>query len=314
MVQILVSDLPAGQTLEMPCNNLLTTTFQTATAASLGVGGSITRVLRVDGTLGAASGDGSLGNPFATPQQAVTNAVTRGWNNVQLLIAPGTYATALVIPIALQVICSGYDQTGVDMPVLSGAISFTGAGEGTVGFTDVLVSAPTIDAGAQDLFLIAWRSIITSDVTGANITCEWHDSVQSGNVTAAAVLTTFFDGPAWAKTIDVNPTFLAGTLFSRTFSDAGHDVVTANVLRAGLAIGASAFVDVPLPTFVRADDRVALQVEDPTVQDFRVELHGVSAATATVYLTNLSRVSTNFDEPCLFTVHHQLMFTEPPTP
>ena len=314
MTSILTSQLPAGQTLDMPCNNLLTTTMQTATPGSLGIGGSITRVLRVDGTLGTAGGDGSLGNPFATIPQAVASAVTRGWGNVQLFIAPGTYPASVVVPISLQLICSGYDSTGVDMPVLSGAFSFSGAGAGTLGFTDCLVSAPTIDAGVQDLFLIAWRSIISSAVTGANLTCEWHDSIQSGNVTAAAILTTLFDGPGWAKTLDVDPTFLAGTVYGRTFSDAGHDVVTANVTRNGLAIGSSDFVNVGLPNFVRADDRVQLQVDDPTVQDFRVELHGVTANTAVVYLTNLSRVSTNFDEPCLFTVHHQLMFTEPPTP
>lgn len=313
MTSILVSELPAGQTLEMPCNNLLTTNFQTATTASVG-GGSITRLLRVDATLGSASGDGSLGQPFATVQQAVTNAVSRGWNNVQICVAAGTYPGAVVVPISLATIISGYDETGIDSPVLGGAFSFTGAGEGTLGFVDCQVSAPTIDAGIQDLYLIAWRSVITSAVTGANLTCEWHDTIQSGNVTAAAILTTFFDGPAWAKTIDVNPAFLAGVAYGRTFSDAGHDVVTANVFLNGLAIGSSAFVNVPLPTFVRADDRVQLQVDDPTVVDFTVSLHGVVANTAVVYLTNLSRVSTNFDEPCLFTVHHNTMFTEPAGP
>lgn len=315
MTTILTSELPAQQTLEMPCNNLLTTVFRTATAASLGLSNALTRVLFVDGTIGTALGDGSIGNKVATIPQAIALAVANGWGNVQLMISPGTYATAVVCPISLSVVCNGWDVTALDQPILGGAWTFTGAGTAQVGFVNCLVTAPSINAAAQDLTLFAWHSSLSCAVNGATITLEYHDTEQSGNVTASAILQTFFDGPAWSKTLTVNPAFLQTTTYTRTFGDAGHDTEDANVTVNGVAIGTTVPVVVPVPAFVRPGDRVQVQVDDPSIVDFRLEgVHGVAQGAVTVWLTNISRVSTNFDEPCLFTVHHIAMTDEPATP
>lgn len=315
MTSIVTSQLPAGSTLEMPCNNLLSTAFTTASASSLGLNNALTRVLFVDGTLGTAGGDGTIGNKVATIPQAIALAVANAWGNVQLMISPGTYPTAVVCPISLSVVCNGYDVTALDQPILGGAWTFTNAGTAQVGFVNCLVTAPSINAAAQDLTILAWHSDMSCAVNGAVVTIEYHDTMQSGAVTASAILQTFFDGPAWSKTLTANPAFLATTTYSRTFGDAGHDSVSQNVTVNGVVIGTTVPVVVAVPAFVRADDRVQVQVADPTVVDFRLEgVHGVAQGAVTVWLTNISRVSTNFDEPCLFTVHHMLMTAEIPVP
>ncbi len=307
MTSILSSQLPAGQTLEMPCNNLMTTTMTTATAVSLGIGGSITRVLRVDGTLGAPTGDGSLGAPFATLQQAITYAAGLGIFNVQLLVAPGIYPGAVAIPIWLATTISGYDECEGDVPVLSGNITFTFLGGGSLRFSNVLITATSIDVGTETLDIRFVNTVCAAELIGGSFDVHWDHSQQTGDIVVMLGLNTWWDGYSWSRTLATPPLFMSNMGYNRVFRDAGHSIRQTNLTVNGVAIGTTAFVGIAVPNYVRDDDIVQIQTLNPLIQDFICGVHGVNAGLVVVWITNLSRVSTNFDEVVFLTVHHIAM-------
>src|SRR4030042_2628961 len=87
----------------------------------------VAQTLFVDAVNGSATNAGNFGVPFQTIQQAITQAVTNGWTQVQIMAAPATYPDALAIPLALEtVIIQGW---GPALPaiatIIGGDITYT---------------------------------------------------------------------------------------------------------------------------------------------------------------------------------------------
>lgn len=322
MTTVLTSDLPAGQTLDMPCNNLLTTRMQTATMTSLtGNGGKIHQTLCVDAVNFAAVGaDGSLLKPFQTLQQAIDYAVLQAWLSVELLIAPATYAAAVAVPADLIVSFQGWDETGQGPAViLGGDITVVGGvgSNGVVAFCNCQIFAANIssvDPNTQDLWVTLVNTYCLAVVRGFNTTIELRNSILDGDAAPIGGMLYRWDGASWAKTLDLTPVFPAAC--NHLFYDAGHDTFRANVA-VNAAIGVTSFVDVAFPPYIQQFDRVQVQMANPATMDLLVGVHGINQAipnTVKCWITNLSRVAGVFDEDCIFMVHHDQMAVEPGVP
>jgi len=319
MTTILVSELPAQQTLEMPCNNLLSTTMRTVDPSTLlGNGGKIFQTLFVDAVNWSATADGSLAKPFQTLQQAIDYAVVQTWTAVELLIAPATYAAAVAVPADLVVVFQGWDDTQIGPAVtLGGDITVVGGvgSSGYVGFANVLITAATIstvDPMTQDMFCAFRNTFNSASILGFNLILEYKQSTQGGDVLANGGCACRWDGPSWAYTLQVAPSFAVAP--TNSYFDAGHDTWRTNVDYAGpLGVGDTAFIDVAFPpSWLQLFDRVQVQIANPMIVDCLIGVHGVKAAgVVTCWLTNLSRVSGIFGEDCVFLVHHDQMVGEP---
>lgn len=321
MTTVLLSDLPAGQTLEMPCNNLLTTRMQTANMGSLtGNGGKIWQTLVVDAVnFAAVDPDGSLLKPFQTLQAAINYAVLQTWTAVELLIAPATYAAAVAVPADLVVTFQGWDDTGQGPAViLGGDITVVGGvgSNGVVAFCNCQISAANIasvDPASQDLWVTLVNTYCAAVVRAFNLTIELRNSTLDGNAAPVGGMLYRWDGASWAKTLDTTPVFPVAS--SHLYFDAGHDTFRANVA-VNAAVGVTAFVDVAFPSYLASIfDRVQLQFANPATMDCLIGVHGVTnPGLVKCWLTNLSRVAGVFDEDCLFLVHHDQMSVEPGVP
>ena len=273
----------------------------------------IAQTLVVDAVNFSATPDGTLAAPYQTPQQAITRAVALGWTFVQILLAPGTYAGAIAIPNGLAVTFHGWDA---DTPtLLGGDITITG-GVGSfdlVAFSNIQITAANIATAApnQDIGLQFHNCANAAIVAGFNVYIWLNESSQDGNVIAGGGTLISYDGFSWARTLQSNPVLPAG--YTRQFLDAGHDVYARALAINGLAIGATGFVTMAVSTgaFVRTADQASVKVVDPAVQDFICGVHGVGVGTVTCWITNLSRVSTNFNEAIELLIHHADMIPEP---
>lgn len=320
MTSVLVSDLPAGQTLEMPCNNLLTTRMQTVSTASLsGNGGRIFQTLFVDAVNFSATPDGSILKPFQTHQLAINYAVLQGWTSVELLTAPATYATAISVPDGLFVAIAGWDESGQGPAVIIGGdVTVVGGvgSNGVIAFCNCQIFAANIaaaDPATQDLWVTLVNTYCLAVVRGFNTTIELRNSILDGDAAPLGGILYRWDGASWAKTLDLTPIFPAGS--SHLYYDAGHDTFRANVT-VNAAVGVTAFVDVPFPSYLASIfDRVSLQFANPATMDCLIGVHGVTnPGHVKCWLTNLSRVAGVFNEDCLFLVHHDQMAVEPGVP
>lgn len=324
-MSVLTSQLAAGQTLEMPCNNLLTTTFQTVDASTIGGSATaVTSVLFVDAVLGTAAGNGSIARPFSTVQQAVTYAATTLLAlSVQIKIAPGAaYTDPVTVPAGFTAAISAWGANSVPDVILSGNFTLTpgGGGGSEIYFSNVTLFMSTVSTATpatDDLYIRLDNCISSPQIVGNNVTLELQETAQSGNVTATTATTITTDGYSWAMLLGYDPTISPGG-YTRNFRDAGHGVCAQTLATSGVpvfpAAGSTVFLPLAVSAYVRADDRADVQVLDPSVQDFNCGVHGVDAGVVTVWLTNLSRVSGTFDDDALLLIHHQTMVTEPYVP
>jgi len=273
----------------------------------------VAQTLFVDAVNFGAVPTGTLAAPFQTIQQAINQAVVNGWLAVQIIVAPATYADPVAIPIALQTVVIGtWNSLGA---ILGGDITIASLAAGWADLTlrGVMVTAATIttdNPAVQDLSLALIDVDCAATITAFNLTLMQRTTMQSGAVTVGGGLVATFDGWSWARHLQMSPVFTVGAIYTRNLWDAGHGTFATTVTVNGVAVGATAFVALPVPAYVRADDRVAVQVADPAVQDFLVGVHGVNAASVVVWLTNLSRVSTNFADDVLLLVHHETMIAD----
>lgn len=319
MANVLTTELAQGQTLEMPCNNLLATRMGVGADVNT-LGGSLNQILFVDSVLGLATGaTGSMGAKFQTIQAALTYAAAQAWTSVELLVSPAPvpYGGAFTVPLGLTTVIRGWDETGLMQPELAGAITIVGGVGSTtdVGFINCNISAATIAAqnpATQDISCSFDNSFNSASINAFNMVLQYRQSVQAGDVTAGGACNVRWDGPSWSYYLQVAPTVPAG--INNLFFDAGHDTYARALAVNGVAIGATAFVALAVPPiYTQQNDRAQIQVVDPAIQDFICGVHGVGVAgTVTAWLTNLSRVSTNFNEAILLLMHHEQMVAEPP--
>lgn len=277
----------------------------------------IAQTLVVDAVNFSAVGvaNGTLAAPFETIQEAIDAAVTRGMASVLLLIAPATYATPVAIPLSLtNVTFHGWDPT---FPaILGGDITVTAPSVGNapaIYFTNCTITAAALQTAAadQNIFFGFDHSYCSAVIAANDLVLEYQQSTQGGNVVANGSCSVRWDGPSWAYTLQAAPSFPLGT--TNLFFDAGHDTYQRSLVKNGLAIGTTGFVTMAVnPLYVKQGDRVSIQVDDPAIQDFICGIHGVGVpGSITAWITNLSRVSTNFAESIRLLVHHDLMVVEP---
>lgn len=320
MTSILVTDMPVDLTLEMPCNNMQRVDFRTAAATSLtGNGGKIFQTLFVDAVNFAAVGaDGSLLKPFQTLQQAIDYAALQTWSAIELLIAPATYAAAVSVPDGMFVAFQGWDLSAQGPQViLGGDITVVGGvgSNGVVSFSNCQIFAANISSAVpanQDLWVTFVNCYVLAVVRGFNTTIELWNSILDGDAAPLGGILYRWDDSSWAKTISLSPVFPVAS--SHLYFGAGHDTYARNLTKAALAIGTTGFVSMAVPAYVHQGDRVSLQVSNPAVQDFICGVHGVLDGAVTAWITNLSRVIPDFDEPILLLVHHDQMAVEPGGP
>lgn len=329
-MSVVTSNLAAGQTLEMPCNNLLTTTMQTVDASTIGGQTGVTKVLFVDAAIGAVTTTktGTIGAPFATVQEAVDWTVAHpalGGDPI-VMIAPGTYAGAIAIPIA----CAGITLQGwcnadavnapTDVPTLSGNIIITGAvGDPTpVHFANVFLSGTTIasnNTATIDL-LVTFRNafIATTSIDALNITITLTQCDCLANIIATGVGTVDLtsDGYSWANIVR-NDITITPADYPRRFSDTGADQANVTFSATGIAIGTAAVCPVVYAGARVGDFAMALVggVGAPAT-DFFLTFHHCEADLVVFLLFNVSRVSTNFADAGAVAVFHASMASPPP--
>lgn len=274
----------------------------------------IAQTLVVDAVNFSATPTGTLAAPYQTIQAAINRAVALGWVFVQLLIAPATYADPVAIPLGLAVTFHGWDPNAP--ATLGGDITITGGigSSDAVVFTNCLITAANIAAAnpaTQDINLTFDNSFNSAAITTFNALLFYFTSTQGGNITANGGLTISWDGYSWARTLQVAPAIVPAA-YTRQFFDAGHDTYRRALVANGVVIGTTVFVDMVVPAYVRADDLVQIQTVDPSVRDFICGIHGADAGSVVAWITNLSRVSTNFNDAIVLLVHHEAMVAEPP--
>lgn len=269
----------------------------------------------VDAVNFSATPDGTFAAPYQTCQAAINAAVALGLSFIQLLIAPATYADPINIPSGIDVTFHGWDEFA--SPVLGGDITIVGGigSSNLMQFTNCLITATNITAAnpaTQDISLEFHGTFNSANVTGFNVILTYRWSTQGGNVLANGGLNTSWDGFSWARTLNIDPT-IAPPGYARSFFDSGHDIYRRAMTINGLAIGTTGFVTMAISTgaFVRTEDHAQVKVIDPAIQDFICGVHGVGPGSVTVWITNLSRVSTNFNEAVEVLIHHNDMIAEP---
>jgi hypothetical protein len=280
--------------------------------ASSGVA-PVAQTFFVDEVNFSASPTGTLSAPYRTIQQAIDQAVVLGWAYVNIMVAPSDYVDPIAIPLDLAVAITGWGKNA--LPTLSGAITITGgiSSAERVSFENCVISAASIAAAdplTQDLNLSFFNCENFAPISGFNIICLWQLSTQAANVTAGGGLSTSWDDWSWSHTLNAAPAITAGGVYTRNFWGAGHDTYERSLTVAAVAIGTTVFQAMAVPAYVEEDDHVTMQVSDPNVRDFICGIHGVDAGSVVVWLTNLSRVSTDFDEAIRLLIHHNDMIVE----
>jgi hypothetical protein len=246
----------------------------------------------------------------------VNQAVANAWTQVQIIVAPATYADPIAIPLALEmVIIQGWGPaTFLLGTIIGGDITYTSlvAGWANLILRDVNITAANIataNPAAEDLTLIMQDVICAAVVTAFNIQMDLQATNQSADVTAGGGLVVGFDGYSWQRHVLSAPTFSAVGAYARAMNDAGHDKSVETATVNGVAIGTTVFLDLAVP-LVTLNDHVSVTVVDPAARDFLVGGHCCTAGQATIWLTNLSRVSTNFADDIEVLIHHQQMIQE----
>ena len=277
----------------------------------------VERVLFVDQVNFGAVPDGTLAAPFATIQAALNYAAGLLWDTVQLQLATAVYADPVNIPQVLTFTSFvSWDPSQNVGPVLGGDITVTANPAqasvlSLVGCTVSAANITTANPATQDLTLLLLDTFQGAAVTANNLYIEMFHTEQAGNLTGTASVFTVWDGFSWARTLQAAPVISPG--YNRLFLDAGHDTYNRSLTVNGLAIGTTAFVTMAVSTgaFVRTEDQAQVKVIDPAIQDFICGVHGVGPGSVTCWITNLSRVSTNFAEAIQLLIHHNNMVAEP---
>jgi hypothetical protein len=276
----------------------------------------VAQTLFVDAVNFSATPTGTLQAPFQTIQAAVNQAVANAWTQVQIMVAPSTYADPIAIPLALEmVIIQGWGPaTFLLGTIIGGDITYTSlaAGWGNLILRNLNVTALNIATAnplVEDLYVQLDHCESAAAIAAFNLDLAlWHSN-QTGTATAGGALSVEFDGYSWSRHVQATPAFVGAGSYTRNFFDDGHDVVPVTATVNGVGIGTTAFLDFAAP-LVLVNDHVTCRVTNPAARDFIIGGHCCTAGQATIWLTNLSRVSTNFADDIELLIHHNGMQQE----
>jgi hypothetical protein len=280
----------------------------------------INRVLFVDRVNSpGATANGTIGAPFRTIQQAIDHAVALAWDNFQVQIAPGIYPENITVtefPL-LWVVLSGW-STGepfLALTEITGDITFvTGVNATCIVTLENLAmngALITTDQPNHDLELYFRNALCTANITGFNLTLDSTNSVLSGDITAGGGLDSRWDAISWYWKVSNNLFITVAGVYSREFRGVGANEYNSSLVVNGLAIGATAFVDLAIPD-VRAGDYGILQITTPVATDYVAGFHSSTAGSMKFWITNLTRNPGNFSELCQVCILHNNMAVQAP--
>lgn len=280
-----------------------------------GAGGGVRPIAQtyaVDLVNWSATPDGSLGAPFRTIQDALDHANLLGDTLVQLLIAPGVYPAAVNVPIGMDVAFHGWDP--LTTAVIAGDITIAGAvgASAIISFTncDILgANLRVADPTTQDLSLEFRSSYCAAAIAGFAVDVHFQHAILAGALVANDACLIEWDNYSWGRYAQLAGPLPVGAV--QRFLDSGHDTYPITLAALGLAIGATTFLTIVSGTLTKLNDHASVRVNEPAAQDFTCGVHSVNAGQVVVWLTNISRASTNFNDGAELLIHHNTMIVEP---
>lgn len=326
MTSFLTTELPAGQTLEMPCNNVPNQAFQTAATPSSLTSIPVTNVRFVDSSAPLTGQAGTLDHPFRTIQQAVDSLVSNVTTSGIVRIAPGGYAENISVPDSdmTTIVFEGWGKenpySSANLPTITGDVTIA---QKTVGSWVVCLAGLTLvgnittaNTGTDDAIVklsnVAYGpgTIEANDLTVHLVHTEFFSGTFiRGN--ASMDLTT--DGYSWGQLVRAATT-LAPIDYTREFNDSGCDWAQSNLNVTGLAVGSSTTYDLTHSTARQGEFGAITKVGAAPAADFMLTFSHTGTGTFTVVLTNFSRLSGTFTDPVQTLVWHQSLpqIPEPP--
>jgi hypothetical protein len=269
---------------------------------------------------------GTLDHPFQTLQQGIDYACSNYSGGAIVRVAPEQYAEDLNVP-----------DTNLDVLVIEGwgkefAVSTALLPRilGNIVVQPKSIAPPltlclanlemqgnigTADPGAQD-FAVQLHSVqFNGGTITANNTQVYleHAAFMNGcTLSGFTTLNVRTDGYSWGELLRDFTTFNPPD-YTRTFYEEGCDYADNDMVENGLAIGASIAVEFPHSTARPGDVGAVTQTTDPGVVDFQLVFSHCTLGSAWFILTNISRVSTNFNDAVRTVVWHMDM-PEAPVP
>jgi hypothetical protein len=279
----------------------------------------VTRVLFVDSGVGGVGATGALNQPYATITEAIADAVASLATSVVIKIAPGTYAEEIIIPPSSLTAVSfdGWTSAGPavendSLPVLSGGIVVQASpappDSPTVLLSNLLFTSTISSASLTDLVVVLHNVRATGSIQGATLYLYSTVSDIAGIVGGSDDTFLFLDGYTWGRLV-ANATAVSNA--AKEFFDHGCDVCPASLSVTGLAIGASQEVSFPHPVTRNDEYAIITKTNIPAV-DYTLTFSHTETDAVHAIITNLSRVSTNFDDTVATLVFHGTMPTFAP--
>lgn len=248
----------------------------------------------------AAARNGTMGSPYISVNEALTAAVVAGLSKVQVIVS-GTDATAIVIPDVLTHVCiagwtSMISNSGF-YDAVSGAITLnTPVGGTQLQFDRIRVnSAITMTNGNPIIFT---NSKVFGVVSGDAGVVTLVDTQLIGNITYTGGVSIQWDDASWTYA-KVGGSVITGVPVDNFFIGIGPRRYVSAVVINGVAIGATAQGSTALAAAV-AGMHGHVTPTAPVAADYAIQFKYTDAGNVYWTLTNISRVSTNFNEAVEF--------------
>lgn len=248
----------------------------------------------------AAARNGTMGSPYISASEALAAAVTAALTKVQIIVS-GTDAVAIVVPATLTDVCITGWTSMIGNPgfydAVSGAITLdTPAGGTRLQFDRIRVdSAITMTNGNPVIFT---NSKVFGLVGGDAGTITFVDTQLIGNITYTGGVSIQWDDASWTYA-KVGGSVITGVPVTNYFIGIGPRRYVSAVVINGVAIGATMQGSTALADAV-AGMHGHVTPTAPVAADYAVSFKYTDAGNVYWTLTNISRVSTNFNEPCEF--------------
>lgn len=241
--------------------------------------------------------NGTIQSPYISVNEALAAAVTAGLTKIQVFLA-GTDPLAIVIPATLTNVCiKGYTNVinaGNFYDSISGAVTLsTPAGATQLQLDCLRVSSVIMVTNGCPLLIN--NSKVTGAINGDTGIIAIFDTELAGNITYTGALNIYWGDTSYVYA-GISGAVIAGVPYTHYHLGIGPRRYIAAVAVAGLAIGAT------IQGSTAVADAVAgmFGIITPTgvvPADYAIQFKYTDAGNVYWTLTNISRASTNFNEP-----------------
>lgn len=284
----------------------ISTIFASVSPKLLGAGGSIGKVTSLyfvdplNASATATVRNGTMASPYISIAEALAAAVTAGLTKVQVLLA-GIDTVNFTVPHSLTNVCikgwsslignSSYFDRIVNIIVLD-----TPAGGTQLQFDSISCNASITQSLGNTILLTNCK--LNGPITGTTGSITIVDSEVTNNITYAGPLTILWDDASYTAA-KVGGGVISGVTLTNTFIGIGPRRYVSAVVINGVAIGTTAQGSTALAAAV-AGMHGHVTPTAPVAADFAVAFKYTVAGNVYWTLTNISRVSTNFNEAVEF--------------